>query len=245
VTFRAKTISLGIASAPSLAGFFADPQRGKRPGLIVLQEIFGVNMAMQAETLVWAREGYVTLAPDLFHRQKPGVALPYTEEGRAQGFAFWDSLDDTSAVADIAASANWLRAQPNCNGQIAAVGFCLGGKLAILAAATGLVDAAVSFYPVKMQEQRAAMQTTQVPVQVHLGSDDSHVPEDVIAMIRADLGSRPPHDVQAHPGAGHGFHNAFRTFGFHAEAAARAFGQTRSFLARALAHDGDDGARQG
>lgn len=241
--YRAETIAPGLAGQESLTGFLADPGGPARPAILLLHEIFGVNLFMQAEALAWAREGYLAFAPDLFHRLEPQVALPYTDAARAHGIGLWDRLDDGPAVADCLALAGWLRQHPRCSGQVAGVGFCLGGKLIVLAASA--LDAVVSFYPVRMQEQRQVMQAATTPIQMQLGADDGHVPPEVIAMMRADLGSRACHRIEVHPGAGHGFYNAFRHFGFHGAAAAKAGDQARGFLAARLASAGSADAMQG
>jgi carboxymethylenebutenolidase len=230
VAYQANWTEIGLAGGVAARTFLADPDSPTRPGLLILSEIFGVNLAMQHECLLWAREGFLAAAPDYFCRQSPNEALPYTPEGRARGFELWDGLNEAQAIEDIAEAAEWLRAHPRCTGAVHALGFCLGGRLAVTAAKAADFQSIIAYYPVKLQEQRAALKALPCPAQVHLGADDGHVPPEVIAMIQEDVGGRPGGEVLVHEKAGHGFANSFRTEGYQAAATDAAFAAAKRFL---------------
>lgn len=213
---------------------------GKRPGIVILHEIFGVNMAMRAEADELAAEGYVVCVPDLFHRNAPGTALSYEPEDRPTALALWEQLDaDTEgALNDIARAVEYLAASGHCDSTVGLVGFCLGGKLALLAAARGISDAAVSFYPVQMQKHREALGKIACPVQVQLGDADTHIPTDVVDTLAADIKSLSDGEMIVHKGAGHAFYNRFRTVGYDEAAAADARAKMLDFLARTIARSG-------
>lgn len=207
-----------------------------RPGVILLQEIFGVNDAMRLAADNLAAEGFVVLAPDLFHQHSPGIALGYSESDREIAIELWQGLNDVTAQSDIEDSVRTLRHHRSCTGHVGAVGFCLGGKYALLAASDGIVEASVSFYPVKVPDYAERLRELECPVQVHLGDNDAHIPPEVQTVLRERFNA-PPHEYHLHEGAGHGFYNAIRHFGYHPEAAASAHAHMTAFLKRHLIHD--------
>jgi carboxymethylenebutenolidase len=108
--------------------YLAVPASGKGPGIVLLQEIFGVNNVMRDIADGYAAKGFTVICPDLFWRQEPGVQLTdQTEEGWARAFELYQGLDEAKAVEDAAAAMNYLRQHPACTGKVGAVGYCLGG----------------------------------------------------------------------------------------------------------------------
>ena len=132
-----------------MSGYLAVPACGSGPGIVLLQEIFGVNAHMRDIADLYAEEGYVVLAPDLFHahgaarRARLRRAPTWKRRSAFTSASMWQGRRATSS-ATVAA----LRARPECTGKVGALGFCLGGKLAWLAAARAGVDAAVGYYGV-------------------------------------------------------------------------------------------------
>ena len=127
-------------------GYLALPASGYGPGIVVLQEIFGVNDYMRGVADWYAAHGFVALCPDLFWRLEPGVQL--TEADFSKAIDYYQRLDEAKAVEDSAAAMNFLRQHPACNGHVGAVGFCLGGNLAYLLSARFKPDCAVGYYGV-------------------------------------------------------------------------------------------------
>lgn len=220
-------------SDKSFGGYLTGVEAEPRPGIVLLQEIFGVNNAMRMAADEFAGEGFVVLVPDLFHQIRPGIELGYSEEDRETAIGYWQSLVDEKVRRDVAAAVATLREHPACNSQVAIVGFCLGGKHALLAAHMGIADAAVSFYPVQAPSYEAELRDLRCPVQVHVGDDDPHIPLEAQGVLKMAT-AKPPHEYKLHPGAGHGFFNKVRSFGFHPQAAALAYTQSVEFIKKAL-----------
>src|SRR4051812_29906266 len=103
-------------------GYLAMPASGHGPGIVVLQEIFGVNAYMRSVADWYAAHGFVALCPDLFWRQESGVEL--TDKDWKKAFDLYQRLDQAKAVEDCAAALAFLRKYPSCNGRVGAVGFC-------------------------------------------------------------------------------------------------------------------------
>jgi len=125
------------------SAYLAKPASGKGPGLVIAQEIFGVNVSMRQIADDYAEEGYIVLVPDLFWRQKPGVQLGYTPEDWQKAFEFYKGFDEDSGVEDIQDTITTLREIKGCSGDVGVLGFCLGGKLAYLSACRADVDVAI------------------------------------------------------------------------------------------------------
>ena len=215
-----------------MAGYLAKPAK-PGPGLVMLQEIFGVNDAMQQKAKTFAGQGFTVLVPDLFWRQKPRVSLGYTEEGRKQGFGYMQKFDFAAGVRDIAAAARWLEGETK--GKVGVIGFCLGGKLAVAATAAYPFAAVASFYGVKLDADPERLAAVQVPLQVHVGDKDAHVPMEAVERIKEILREKPNAEVFVYPGAQHGFFNAARAEVYARAAAAEAQKRTTAMFERALA----------
>ena len=199
------------------------PTGQPRGGVVVVQEIFGVNSHIRSVVHRFAASGYLALAPALFDRLEPGFDVGYDDASRAKGFALMSRFDRAKAVEDVAAGIRAARA----GGKVAAVGFCLGGALAWAAAAKvpGL-DAAVSYYG-----NILAMGQLQpkAPMLLHFGDNDAHIPVDQVRQIEA---AHPQSTFCYYP-AEHGFGCDERA-SFHAESSTIAWGRTIEFLARTL-----------
>src|SRR5690606_28342946 len=125
-----KTIKITAPGGKKFSGYLALPPAGKGPGRVLLQEIFGVNETMRATADYFAEEGYVVLVPDLFWRMKPNIQLGYDEASFKKAFEYYQAFDVDQGVKDIGAALRALKSLKQCTGKIAAMGFCLGGKLA-------------------------------------------------------------------------------------------------------------------
>ena len=218
-----------------MGGYCARPQREPAGGVIIIQEIFGVNNAMRLACDDFAAQGYLALAPDMFWRIEPGIELPYTDGGRSTAFGHWQAFDYELGVKDVISACEYLKQQEGCNGRIALVGFCLGGQLAMLAASRFDVEAVVSFYGVRPLEYLDLFGTLPCPLQFHAGDNDQHVPMDVIKQIQATAAEKADADVFVYEGAAHGFFNKVRTGeAYHPEAAELANGRVLELLAKAI-----------
>lgn len=139
-------IDVPTADGRSFKAYLAAPASGKGPGIVLIQEIFGVNRHIRAVADGYAADGFAVLAPDVFWRIQPGFETGYDEAGVAQGRSIMGKVDVAKAVADLGATTNALRARGECSGKVAALGYCMGGRLAFLAATNTGVNAAVCYY---------------------------------------------------------------------------------------------------
>ncbi len=200
-----QTITLDAADGGSFAAYLALPSSGSGPGIVLLQEIFGVTADLRAVADLYAEEGYAVLVPDLFWRLKPGVELGFGDADMQKARALYERFDMARAVEDIAASVSALRGMAACAGKVGALGFCLGGRLAVLAAARCGVDCAVGYYGVGIETVLDEAAGIAVPLALHFGADDAHVPPEALAQITARLSGLPGIEIYVYPGAGHGF----------------------------------------
>src|SRR5262245_33874743 len=157
------SVPIAAPGGGAFSGYLAVPGQGRGPGLILLQEIFGVNAPLRAAADLFAEEGYVVLAPDLFWRIEPGIDLADDPAGLQKAFGYRSQFDVDQGVRDVGAAVEALKNRPECTGQVAAVGFCLGGLLAYLTAARLPVDAAVAFYGGRIDEHLAEAANIRCP----------------------------------------------------------------------------------
>ena len=116
---RGREITIAAADGGNFSGYLAFPESGSGPGLLLAQEIFGVNVSMREVADYFAEEGYVCLVPDLFWRIKPGIQLGYSEAEFAEAFGLYEKFDLDRGIEDLGAALEALRALPECTGQAA------------------------------------------------------------------------------------------------------------------------------
>lgn len=231
-------VTLTAADGGRFDAYVAAPAGGRAPGLVLLQYICGVNRVMRDIADAFAREGYLVAVPDLFWRQQPGVELipdpsRPTPAEQQRALALNDGFRDEPAVLDMRATLEYLRADPRCNGRVGTLGYCLGGRLAVLLAMRSDVDCAVSYYGVNIDQYLAEVPRIARPLLVHFAEKDALVPAANRERIIAALATRPGVTIEVHEGANH----AFALEGgpnFAPAAAARANETSRTFLRRHL-----------
>jgi carboxymethylenebutenolidase len=216
-----------------LQGYLSLPPTGKGPGIILFQEIFGVNEHIRGVADLYAKAGYVVLAPDVFWRSQPRVELGYVEPDMSQAVGLMQQVDISKTLADVAATAKVLRNLPEVTGKIAAIGYCFGGQLAYLSAAEGLVDAAVAYYGGGIQNKLDQAAKISVPIVFHYGEKDSHIPLDAVEQVKASFAGRNNAKFYLYPDAEHGF-NCWARGSYQQKASAVALGRTLQFLAETL-----------
>jgi carboxymethylenebutenolidase len=200
-----KYIDLTAADGGKFRGYLCLPPSGKGPGLVVEQEIFGINENVRLVCENYAREGFVTLAPDLFWRLQPGVDLGYSEADWQRAFDFMKRFDIDQGLQDIAATIKHLRGLPECTGKVGAIGYCLGGKLAFLTAARTDADCSVSYYGVGLDQNLNEKDKIRKPLMLHIAEKDRFVPPDVQAKVKAALSGMPNVEIYSYPGVDHAF----------------------------------------
>ena len=188
----------------SFTAYLALPPSGRGPGIVLAQEIFGVNATMRQVADQYAEEGYVVLVPDLFWRQQPGIQLTdQTEAEWARAFELFNGFDLKKGVDDLNATIETLRKQKGCTGKVGTVGFCLGGRLAYLTATRTRADAAVSYYGVMLTEH--VKEPVEAPLMLHIATEDEYVPKDQQAKIHAALKSNRKVTIHDYKGQNHAF----------------------------------------
>ena len=227
-------IDIPVAGGGGFRGYLTVPEAGSGPGLLIEQEIFGINASLREVADLYAEEGYVCLVPDLFWRMEPGVDLGYGEADFATAFGFYQRFDVDRALVDIGAALEALRARPECTGKAAAMGFCLGGKLAYLTAARHDVDAAVSFYGVGIEGALEESGGIACPLLMHFAGEDSFVPQEAVETIAGHFADRPEVRSHVYPGVDHAFYNHARSEVYHRPSAMVAHSRTIALLRRAI-----------
>lgn len=188
----ARSIEIQAHDGGRFTGYLAEPAGGKGPGILVIQEIFGVNKVMRDICDDLAKQGYVALCPDLFWRQEPGIDI--TDKTKAEwdkAFALFNGFNLDKGIDDLKASLSVLRKLPGCSGKVGTVGYCLGGRLAYLMACRSDVDAAVGYYGVMLKDHLAEAKNIKKPLLLHCATEDKFVPKDAQATIAAELKKYP------------------------------------------------------
>jgi carboxymethylenebutenolidase len=204
-TMAGRWIDIAAGDGGSFKGYLSVPASGSGPGILLLQEIFGVNASMRAVADYYAEEGYVVLVPDLFWRMEPGVELGYSEADFGKAMGYYQRFDVDQSIKDAAGALKVLRARPECKGKIGALGFCLGGKLAYLAAARTDVDCAVSYYGVGIEADLGEVGNIKGPMVFHFAELDRFAPAEAREQIKAAFAERPDVEFYLYPACDHAF----------------------------------------
>jgi len=183
-TIRTENIALQVADGTSMNAYVATPAEGaKSPGLLVFQEAFGVNAHIRDVTERFAKQGYVAIAPELFHRTGPGFDGAYSNFPACQ--PHMQALTPDGMIADARAAFDWLQNNPRMlPNATACVGFCMGGRASFLANSALPLRAAISFYGgglVPALLPRAAQQ--HAPILFFWGALDAHIPKEHMRAI--------------------------------------------------------------
>ncbi len=187
-------------------GYLASPGTGRGPGIVVIQEIFGVNPVMRDIADGMASRGYFALVPDLFWRLEPNVELTdKTDADWKKALDLMGRFDVDKGVADIQASIDHLRAMPGCTGKVGALGYCLGGQLAYLTAARTDCNASVGYYGVNIQNKLEEAGKIKHPLMLHIAEADEYVPPEAQARIEAGLKNNPHVTLYRYPLMHHAF----------------------------------------
>ncbi|MET8850349.1 dienelactone hydrolase family protein [Amycolatopsis sp. NPDC004625] len=210
------------------------PPSGRGPGLVLIQEIFGLDDYLRSVAADLAAAGYVVAVPELFRRTAPGWSSTHDEAGVAASMEVAASFDPALGLSDVLDTMAHLRALPEVPGGVGVLGFCLGGSLAFAAAAEGDPDVAVSFYGSAVAGQIADLARVSCPIQFHFGGQDPYIPRADVAVVAAAVAAHPGAEIHVQEEAGHAFHNHVAPMFHHPAAAARAWELTTQFLRRTL-----------
>jgi carboxymethylenebutenolidase len=228
-----KWISVPSADGRNFEARLSLPPKGQGPGLILIQEIFGVNAHMQSIADQYAADGFVVLAPDIFWRQAPRLQLGYDTQGYERGLALMSGLDLNLTGSDLQRATQWLRSHEACAGPVASLGFCMGGLLSFLAAARAGVDSAVCYYGGGIHQHLDWVEDISCPLLLHFAENDGYIPKSAVEATRAALAGREQVRIITHAGVEHGFNCSERP-AWHLPTALRARGQTLVHLSEML-----------
>jgi carboxymethylenebutenolidase len=212
----------------STPGYLAQPSQGKGPGVVVIQEWWGLVPHIQDVCERFARQGYVALAPDLYH----GQAASEPDEARK----LLMELDREKAIQEIIAAAGYLKSLVQVSPKkVGVVGFCMGGMLAVTtAAASHQVDAAVAFYG--LPRDLSLVERIQSPLLGLFAEHDHGFSPEVVQSFEAELAkSNAPHEIHIYPGTQHAFFNDTRPNIYDPQAAHDAWERTLRWFRQYLA----------
>lgn len=200
-------ITITAKDGGSFMGYLARPAGGgKAPGIVVMQEIFGVNAVMREITDWYASQGFLALCPDLFWRIQPGIQITdKTEAEWKQAFGLFQKFDIDKGVEDVAATIDALRGMEECSGKVGATGYCLGGRLAYHAATRTSADAAVGYYGVGIQDHLDEARHMTTPLMLHVASKDQFVPPEAQQKIKDGLKMNHATIIYEYPEQDHAF----------------------------------------
>ena len=188
MTKLTKKVTIEVADGTTMNAYTARPsEEGKFPGMLVFQEAFGVNVHIRDITERIAREGYVAVAPELYHRTGPGFEGSYTDIQSVM--PHMQAMKEETAIQDIRAAYEWLKGNAQVDAdRIASTGFCMGGRMSFLACSSVPLRAAISFYgggiaPAYLP--RAA--NLSAPILFFWGGLDKHIPQEQIRTVVDEL----------------------------------------------------------
>jgi carboxymethylenebutenolidase len=210
------------------------PDSGSGPGLLLIQEIYGVSDYIRAVAGDLAGLGYVVAAPDLFWRLQPGYQAAHDDAGLSSSLDIGSRFDFPQGVTDSVAALGVLAALPEVDGGAGIIGFCLGGSIAYLVASQTPLDAVISFYGSAVPEQLDVLDQIRAPVLFHFGGSDPYIPREAVRSLQDASAGRPNVTIHVEEEAGHAFHNRKAPMFHQPEPAARAWQRTEDFLRRHL-----------
>ena len=216
------TSTLTASDGHGFNAYWADPKGTPKGGLVIIQEIFGLNSHIREVADGYAADGYKVVAPAMFDRVKPGIELGYDADDVAAGRDIRAKISWDDALKDVAAAIAALKGV----GRIGVVGYCWGGSLAWLTATRLTADAAVCFYGGQVPD--FAAEKPRCPTMLHFGEKDAGIPLDGVEKVRA---SHPDMPLYIYAGAGHGFSCDHRG-SFHPESHKLARQRTLDFLGK-------------
>lgn len=214
--------------------YIAQPASPAKAAIIVIQEIFGVNKGIRSKCDHWASLGYLALSPDLFWRVNDGTDLdPDVPEQFTEAISLMHKFDQDMGVVDIEATIHHAQKAIG-NHQVGCVGYCLGGRLAYMAASRTDIRASVGYYGVGIDGLLREKEAIAHELMLHIPTNDGFVSPEVQAAMHAGLDDHPKVTLHDYPGLDHGFATQFGKRR-NEEAANLADSRTEEFFAKHLA----------
>lgn len=222
-------VNLRAADGNELSAYVARPAAEPIAGLVVVQEIFGVNAHIRSVADGYARDGFLAVAPALFDRIEKGVELGYEGADMQRAMTFIPKLDMDKALADVAAAVDYAKKESKKNAAV--IGYCFGGTMAWLAATRLHVAAAVGYYGGRIANYAGEAPTC--PVMLHFGKQDTHIPAEEVQKVSA---AHPEVEIYWYD-AGHGF-NCDARASYNPESAKLARERSLEFLKKQTGNSG-------
>lgn len=226
-------LTLTSKDGQSFGAYFVAAPQESAPGIVLIKEIFGINASMRAAAERWASLGYNVICPDLFWREEAGLQLePRNPEEFGRGVELMQKMDEALVLADLEIARQTL-AEKIGSQDIAAIGYCWGGRLVVGMAAEAKLKCAISYYGVGLEGLVPGISEAAAPTLLHIAELDSYVPADVRKTILDDAAARDDWEAYVYPGCDHAF---ARPGGAHwvDEAAKLAEGRSLAFMKRFL-----------
>lgn len=219
--------TLKATDGHELQAYVAIPEGPPVGGLVVIQEIFGVNASIRKVADAYAKDGFVAVAPSIFDRTEKGVELTYEDEDLKKAYALMQKLNSDTVLLDVAAA--FEEAKAKSGKDVGVIGFCYGGFMSWLAATRGedlkmQPACTIGYYPGGID--KVATEDPSCPVMLHIGGADTHIGPEQIKPVRL---AHPEVEIHIYDGAEHGFANDMRA-SFNPEAAKLARERTLGFL---------------
>jgi carboxymethylenebutenolidase len=221
-----ESVTLRAADGHSFSAYVARPATEPIAGLVVVQEIFGVNAHIRSVADGWARDGFLAVAPALFDRIQPGIELGYDPAGMQTAMSLFPKFDVDKSILDVAAAI--VHAEGATGKRVGVIGYCLGGTIAWLSATRLHPAAAVGYYGGRIGNY--AGEKPSCPVMLHFGREDTHIPAAEVEKVHS---AHPEVEIFWYD-AGHAF-NCDPRPSYNAAAATEARQRSLEFFKRNLA----------
>jgi len=233
MTSSSSTVDVPTHDGQRMPAQLARPSGGRGPGLVVLQEIFGITEYLLSRAQDLAQLGYVALVPQLYWRLGLNLSTDETSQaGLQEAFGLMQRLNQTQAVDDAVAALEYLRQLPDTGGRAGVLGFCMGGRMAYEVGVRSNPDVVVSYYGSGIADQLASAAQLRAPIIFHFGAADAFLPVADAERIRDAFAGRSDMEWHLHADAGHAFDNRRAPMFSYPPAAADAWQQTVAFLQR-------------
>lgn len=198
-------ITLNSHDGRAFPAYFSPASTSRAPGIVLMQEIWGVNNALRSTADRWAALGYNVIVPDLFWRNFPGIELdPANSSDYARGIQLMQNTGDGSALKDIESARQWL-ADHLGHDRIGGIGYCWGGRLAAAASIQTQLTCNVSYYGVGLDSLIPTLAPTAGPLLIHIAELDAYVPKHAREHILQMTAQRPNWQAFVYEGCDHAF----------------------------------------
>jgi carboxymethylenebutenolidase len=223
-----QSVSIKSQDGQVFSGYLARPEIPNGAGVLVIQEIFGVNSHIRDVANLYAAAGFVALAPDLFWRTDRNFEIAYSEAEIQKGIGIMMKTDPEKAIEDLASSASALRTEYGAK-HVGCVGYCMGGLYTFRLACRNVVNAAIAYYGGGTEQFLGEATQLNTPLLMHFALNDAYIPLDAINKIKTAFTSNPHVQIDTYPGVDHGF-NCDQRGSYNRQTAMLAFARSLTFF---------------